>query len=337
MNETKGIWIFVETENGVINPTIFELLTKARQLKKELCDQDGISAIVLSDAVSNEMTHELFSYGADRVIAVRDSLLAEYNCRIYQNALSNLAKKYSPSILLFAASEMGRELAPLVMWELQTGLTADAIDLLVDTDGMFVQTTPAYGGKINAHIAIPVSRPQMVTVHAQVFESELIPDAVDGEVIYEQMDIEPDNSVVRLSKSIRVKNNNDISSADTLIAGGRGISKKEDLDLLNDLAKLLNGSVACSRPLADCGWMPHDNQIGQSGKTVKPKLIINVGISGSTQYISGMKNADCIISINTDPNAQIFEVSDVAIVGDYKEILTELINTINNSMKGVLI
>ncbi len=325
MITAKGIWIFVEINNGSIHPGVFELLTRAVQLKEELNNQDDITAVVLGSSLNDCVFDALFSYGAEKVIAVEEPALANYSCRVYQRALSFLSKKYSPSIFLFVASEIGRELAPLVMWDLQTGLTADAIDLSVDADGMFVQTTPAYGGKIYAHIAIPVCRPQMVTVHPGVFERKPRLNAKKGEVIYESVKSSFDDAMIKLSETVREKNASDISAADVLIAGGRGIKKKEDLQLLQELARILHGSVACSRPLVDCGWLPHENQIGQSGKNVKPKLIINVGISGSTQYISGMKNADCVISINTDPDASIFDVSDIAVTGDYREILPAVI------------
>ncbi len=221
------------------------------------------------------------------------------------------------------------------MWDLRTGLTADAIDLLIDEDGMFVQTTPAYGGKINSHIAIPVKRPQMVTVHPQVFTAREPSIYASGEVIRESVYVETDSEYTVLSRILTEHEGRSIKDVDVIVAAGRGVKSKEDLEMLGKLAEVLGGELACSRPLVDCGWLEHNRQIGQSGANIKPKLIINVAVSGSVQYVSGMKNADCIVSINHNADAPIFEVSDYAIVDDYRNVIPRLLSAVKEHVENI--
>ena len=214
------------------------------------------------------------------------------------------------------------------MCTLGTGLTADAVDLSFDDEGAFVQTTPAFGGSLLAHIAIPELRPQMVTVRAHVFDA-LEPDhSRKGEIIVETVDVEADSDYEVLSVQEKVKNGVAIHEAEVLVAGGRGIKKEEDLDQLRELANLIGGEIACSRPLVDDGWLDHSLQIGQSGTTVKPKFILNVGISGSTQYVVGMEKAQTIATINTYGGAELFDVSQYGVVADYAAIIPAIIEEI---------
>ena len=323
----KDIWVFAEQEDGVLSGTTFELLAKAHDLKAKLGGTDAVVAVLLGSGVAG-LAPTLFAYGAEKVIVAENDALAQYSARPYEKALVQLCEKRKPSIFLFAASVQGRDVAPRVMCSLRTGLTADAIDLDVDEEGTFVQTTPNFGGNILSHIAIPEKRPQMVTVHARVFEPFEPKEGATGELITETVDVEPDSDYVVVESTKKVYDGKPIDECDVLVAGGRGIKSEEDLEQLRRLAGLIGGELACSRPLCDCGWMPHEEQIGQSGTTVKPKFILNVAISGSVQYLAGMQNAGCIMSINHTASAPIYDVSHYGAVIDYRKLIPAVIDEI---------
>ena len=322
--ECKGIWVFAEQENGVLSGTDFELLAKAHDLKAKLGGTDTVTAVLLGGNVSG-LADTLYAYGAEQVILAEHPNLAQYSARPYEKVLVELASKHKPSIFLFAASPIGRDVAPRVMCGLRTGLTADAIDLDVDEDGVFVQTTPNFGGNILSHIVILEKRPQMVTVHPKVFEPLEPRAGAAGELITESVEVEADDGYVVLETSMKKFEGKPIDECDVLVAGGRGIKSEEDLAQLRELAELLGGELACSRPLNDNGWMPHEDQIGQSGTTVKPKFILNVAISGSVQYLAGMQNSGCIMSINHTASAPIYDVSHYGAVMDYRRVIPALI------------
>lgn len=323
----KDIWVFAEQEDGVLSGTTFELLAKAHDLKAKLGGTDAVVAVLLGSGVAG-LAPTLFAYGAEKVIVAENDALAQYSTRPYEKALVQLCEKRKPSIFLFAASVQGRDVAPRVMCSLRTGLTADAIDLDVDEEGTFVQTTPNFGGNILSHIAIPEKRPQMVTVHPRVFEPFEPKEGATGELITETVDVEPDSDYVVVESTKKVYDGKPIDECDVLVAGGRGIKSEEDLAELRKLAGLIGGELACSRPLCDCGWMPHEEQIGQSGTTVKPKFILNVAISGSVQYLAGMQNAGCIMSINHTASAPIYDVSHYGAVIDYRKLIPAVIDEI---------
>lgn len=325
--ECKGIWVFAEQENGVLSGTDFELLAKAHDLKAKLGGTDTVTAVLLGDNVAG-LVDTLYAYGAEQVILAENANLKDYSARPYEKVLVDLANKYKPSIFLFAASPIGRDVAPRVMCDLRTGLTADAIDLDVDEDGVFVQTTPNFGGNILSHIVILEKRPQMVTVHPKVFEPFAPNAGATGELITESVEVEADADYVVLETSMKKFEGKPIDECDVLVAGGRGIKSEEDLAQLRELAQLLGGELACSRPLNDNGWMPHEDQIGQSGTTVKPKFILNVAISGSVQYLAGMQNSGCIMSINHTASAPIYDVSHYGAVVDYRKVIPALIEEI---------
>lgn len=318
----KGIWIFAEQQNGVLDPAVAELLAKAQELKAH--NGEKISAVLLGCGVK-QLAPALIAQGADQVIVAENEALAAYSARPYQQALAQLAEKYKPSIILYGATSLGRDLAPRVMVSLRTGLTADAIDLGYDENGVFYQTTPAYGGSILAHIVILECRPQMATVRPKIF-SPLEPDASrTGEVIEEAVEVRCEDCYEVLSNEPKAVNGTPIDKAPVLVCGGRGIKSEADLDMLRELAALLGGQLAASRPLVDNGWLSHDEQIGQSGASVKPGHIINVAISGSVQYQVGMQNSKCIISINHTPGAPIFDISHYGVTEDYRSVVPAII------------
>lgn len=322
MNKSTGIWIYIELKEKQIASGSLELLAKAQDLKAH--NGESITAVLLGSEIG-DVAKTLPGYGADQVICVDEPALASYSARPYQQALTILAEKYTPSIFLFSATPQGRDLAPRVMVSLKTGLTADAIDLGYDEDGVFYQTTPAYGGKIYAHIVILEKRPQMATVRPKIFTPLAYDAARSGEIIDEHIELKKDECFELLSSETRKKSGIAIDQAKLLVSGGRGIKKQEDFEMLRELADLLGGQVASSRPPVDQGWLPHEQQIGQSGTTVKPDMIINVAVSGSVQYQVGMQGSKCIVSVNHNAEAPIFEVSQYGVNADYRIILPAVI------------
>lgn len=324
-SDYKGIWVFAEQQNGKLNGTVLELLAKSQELKEHTGEE--ISAVLLGKNVSH-LTDTLFAYGADKVILVENDALENYSARPYEAALTQVAEKYKPSIILYGATSLGRDLAPRLMVSLNTGLTADAIDLGFDKDEVFYQTTPAYGGSILAHIVILEARPQMATVRPMMFEPIEPRVGAKGEIITETVTVEADPDYEVLETAPKQDTGDSIEGAQVVVAGGRGIKEEADLAALKELAELLGGKLAASRPLVDNGWLPHEKQIGQSGAAIKPKYIFNIAISGSVQYQVGMQNSGCIISINHTKGAPIFDISHYGAVADYRSVVPALVEEI---------
>lgn len=324
-SDYKGIWVFAEQQNGKLNGTVLELLAKSQELKEHTGEE--ISAVLLGKDVSH-LTDTLFAYGADKVILVENDALENYSARPYEAALTQVAEKYKPSIILYGATSLGRDLAPRLMVSLNTGLTADAIDLGFDKDEVFYQTTPAYGGSILAHIVILEARPQMATVRPMMFEPIEPRVGAKGEIITETVTVEADPDYEVLETAPKQDTGDSIEGAQVVVAGGRGIKEEADLAALKELAELLGGKLAASRPLVDNGWLPHEKQIGQSGAAIKPKYIFNIAISGSVQYQVGMQNSGCIISINHTKGAPIFDISHYGAVADYRSVVPALVEEI---------
>ena len=321
----RGIWVFAEQQNGKLNDTVLEILAKAQELKAHT--GEDISAVLLGKDV-RPLAETLFAYGADKVILAEHDALASYSARPYEAAMTQLAEKHKPSIILYGATSLGRDLAPRLMVSLKTGLTADAIDLGFDQDDVFYQTTPAYGGSILAHIVILEARPQMATVRPMMFEPIQPRAGASGEIVAETVSVEPDADYEVLETAPKQDTGDAIEGAQVIVAGGRGIKEETDLETLRELASLLDGKLAASRPLVDNGWLNHDKQIGQSGATVKHRYIFNIAISGSVQYQVGMQNADCIISVNHTKGAPIFDISHYGAVADYRSVIPALVEEI---------
>lgn len=323
---SKDIWVYAETNNGKLCDIVPELLTKGRQLKVH---SDGDLVAVVLGAADEQAIGTLSEYGADKVIFGENKALEHYSARTYAQAMTALAQKYEPEIFIIPATGVGREIAPLTMQALDTGLTADALDLIYDEDGDFIQVTAGFGGNILAHICIGQKRPQMVTVCAKVFDAVPLEHAGEAEVIREAVDCAADPAYALIEAVAAEKSHAQLKDAKIVVACGRGIKKKEDLDMVAEFASRIGASLACSRPLSDCGWMPHEAQLGQSGCTVKADLIINIGISGSTQYLAGMQNSKCIVSVNTNETAPIMAISNYSIVADYRQFIPALMKKLH--------
>ncbi|MDZ4182493.1 MAG: electron transfer flavoprotein subunit alpha [Candidatus Cloacimonadaceae bacterium] len=325
--EYSGIWVFAEQKDGIIAPVVFELLGKGR----DLADQMGaeLSAVVLGSGIES-LASELIAYGADQVIEVDDPELKHFRDERYAKALSEMAKKYKPAIILAGATVTGRSFVPRVAVQLFTGLTADCTGLEYDPDsGNLLQTRPAFGGNIMATIVTSNHRPQMATVRHKVMNPIAKDDSRSGIVIREQVVFDFDEEMstwlgFEKEKTTLVN----ITEANVIVSGGRGIKEAKNFAMIEELAESLSGAVGASRAAVDAEWIPYSHQVGQTGKTVKPNIYISVGISGAIQHLAGMSSADYIVAINKDPDAPIFKAADLGIVGDLFEIMPKLIKRV---------
>ena len=321
--EYKDIWVFAEQKNGEIAPVVFELLGKGRELAEQ--KESELVAILLGHQIEN-LAKELFHFGADKVILVDDPALENFVDIPYAKAMTELAKKYKPEIILSGATVTGRSFIPRVAVELRTGLTADCTGLEIEEEtGNLLQTRPAFGGNIMATILTPNHLPQMATVRHKVMDPLPKDESRSGEIIKEKVDLsEFEDNTKYLGFEKDETQTINLTEADFVIAGGRGLKKKENFALIEELAKSLNAAIGASRAAVDAEWIPYPHQVGQTGKTIKPKIYIAVGISGAIQHLAGMQSSDYIIAINKDPDAPIFKVADLGLVGDLFEIIPEV-------------
>ncbi|MFH1692318.1 MAG: FAD-binding protein [Candidatus Omnitrophota bacterium] len=318
--ETKGIWIFCEQKKGAIQSISYELLGKGRQLADQL--KTELCAVLLGHSVEDK-SQELISRGADTVYVVDHPALKHYLDDPYSQILINLIKKHKPEIVLCGATSIGRSLISRVAVKLHTGLTADCTELKIDEDKkILLQTRPAFGGNIMATIITPNHRPQMATVRHKVMKEAAISPLRKGRVVKETFPEKDFTSRTKILDIIEeVSSTINIAEADIIVSGGRGMKTAENFKMLEELACVLNAAVGASRAAIDNGWMPYSHQVGQTGKTVCPKIYIACGISGQIQHLVGMQSAEIIIAINNDPFAPIFQVATYGIVGDLFEIV----------------
>ena len=332
----RDIWVFAEQTDGKIAEVAFELLGKGLELKAQRGDGCRLCAVLLGSGVTESTTDSLAAAGADVVYVVDDPKLAAYEANVYVDAVAQLAARYRPEVILAGATAIGRAFFARVAVRLRTGLTADCTALKVeetpnkDTGTLQMllhQTRPAFGGNIMATIMTPNHRPQMATVRPKVFKRVpgagcLVPGA-GGTVVREILElIEPKT---KLTKVVRDPEAVDIAAAEVLVAGGRGLKNALNFTRLFELAGLLGGDVAASRAAVDAGMAAPSRQVGQTGKAVAPKLYLCFGISGAIQHLEGIRGADKVIAVNTDPNAPIFGVADLGIVGDAMDVIDALI------------
>ncbi len=326
-SDWSGIWVFAEYRNGRIAPVTYELLGAGRKL----ADDKGVKlAAVLFTDKTGQLPEKLISYGADQVYVAENEAFARFTDDVYGNALEELAVIHKPEVILAGATAIGRSFIPRVATSLKTGLTADCTKLEIQQeDGALLQTRPAFGGNIMATITCPNRRPQMATVRPLVMKANE-PDADrKGEIIFCSISPEKLVSRVKVRKFVPLEGDQiNLNEADIVVAGGRGLENEKGFQLIKDLADLLGGAAAASRAAVDSGWIPYPHQVGQTGKTVSPKVYIACGISGAIQHLVGMQSADIIVAINRDPDAPIFDIATYGIVGDIFEILPRLIDKI---------
>jgi electron transfer flavoprotein alpha subunit len=321
----KGIFVFAEQHDGRLKEVALELLGKGRELADNLNNEE-LSAILIGYHVE-DLCQTLFHYGADKVYLIDQLALKKYETELYTTAVCSIIVKYKPSILLYGATALGRDLAPRAAVRMKTGLTADctALDIEEGTD-LLLQTRPTLGGNLLATIKCANHRPQMATVRPNVMKK--LPKNISrrGEEVKVEIKIKAKSARTKFLQLIKSdEDTNDITEAEIIVAAGRGIRKAENLKMIRELANVLGASIAASRPLVDEGWIPHSYQVGQTGKTVCPKIYIAVGISGALQHIMGMQDSDVIIAINNDPTAPIFNIVNYGIVGDLFQVIPNLL------------
>ena len=322
----KHVWVFVELERGHVHPVSWELMGEGRKLADKLGVQ--LAGVVLGGPgeATREAVQEAFAYGADVAYLVESPLLADYRNEPYTRCMTELVNTYQPEILLLGATTLGRDLAGAVATTLMTGLTADCTELAVDADGSLAATRPTFGGSLLCTIYTLNFRPQMATVRPRVFS---LPESQEGGAARSSHTTSRclrRTSSPRSSSSFPTANSNksNLAYADVVVAGGLGLGSAENYQLVKDLARALGAEWGGSRPLVQRGWIPADRQIGQTGKTIRPKLYIAAGISGAIQHRVGVEGADLILAINTDKNAPIFDFAHVGLVTDAVRLLPAL-------------
>jgi electron transfer flavoprotein alpha subunit len=323
--EWQGIAVYVEHRKAVIHPVVFELLAEARRLA-ERTGQQVIALLIGSDV--GQLAKELLHYPVDEIFLYDDPRLQKFHIEPYTNVFSDFIQKQKPSAILVGATDVGRCLAPRVACRMHTGLTADCTALDIHSNSDLIQIRPAFGGNIMARILTPNSRPQFCTVRYKIFDRPERTAVSQGKVIPMKITADMLQGNIRTLEIEERPSDVDISEAGVIVACGRGLKSRKDLAMMEELANLLHGRIASSRPLVEANWFDAKQQIGLSGRTVKPKLIITAGISGSVQFVAGMKGADCIVAINNDPDAQIFSVAHYGLVGDLYEIIPALVKKI---------
>ncbi|MSM38483.1 MAG: electron transfer flavoprotein subunit alpha [Geobacter sp.] len=316
----RGVWVFVEQTEGEAAKVSWELLGKGRELADAL--RVPLSAIVLGEGVEH-LCHEAFAYGADQAYLMDAPVLHFYRTESYLRGICTLIDAYKPEIILMGATGLGRDLAGAVATVVGTGLTADCTGLGVDDKRNLMQTRPAFGGNIMATIMCDKFRPQMSTVRPHVMQMPEKKAAASGSIVRVDCPVREEELLVKVLEIIsdKQKDHVDIAGAEVIVSGGRGLMAKENFAILKELADELGGVVGSSRSAVDAGWMPHERQVGQTGKTVRPKIYIACGISGAIQHLVGMQDSDTIIAINRDREAPIFEVATYCIVGDLFQIV----------------
>ena len=332
LSQYKGIWFFAESRDGKLCPVAFEMLNAALKLKRVLGEY--IAGVLIGNNVKG-LAGELGARGADRVYVVEDPLLEHFQEEPYAIAMAQLITKYKPSIVIAAATMMGRSFIPSVAARVRTGLTADCTDISIDPETkLLVQTRPTFGGNLMARIICKNHRPQMATIRPKMFDEAKLIEERHPEIVIENFNSDQLQNKVKILGKEKIENVVDLQEAEVIVSGGRGVKDPKNFAMIKELADLLGGAVGASRAAVDSGWIPYPHQVGQTGKTVKPKIYIACGISGAIQHLAGMQTSDYIIAINKDPDAPIFKVANLGLVGDIFEVIPALIKKIKETKGG---
>ncbi len=342
LEEYKGVYVFAQQVDNIVNSIAFELIGKGKDLAADLGTE--VTAVLVGSGVKG-LADELAEYGADRVIVVDDPELKEYRTEPYAHALASVIEKYKPEIFLVGATAIGRDLGPRVSARIHTGLTADCTQLDIgdfplnpvpgkeQKHNQLLMTRPAFGGNTIATIACPDFRPQMATVRPGVMQKKERQAGVKANIEEFNPGFTPNHNYVEILEVVKaVSETVDIMDAKILVSGGRGMGNAENFKILEDLAEVIGGTVSCSRAVVDAGWKPKDLQVGQTGKTVRPNVYFAIGISGAIQHLAGMEESDIIIAINKDDTAPIFDVADYGLVGDLNKIVPALTEKLRAEM-----
>lgn len=333
--EHRDVWVFIEQERGSIHPVSFELLGEGRRLAGVLGCR--LAAVLIGRDVSY-LASEIVANGADVIYLINHACLSDYRTYPYSVTLTGLVRQHKPEIFLFGATNIGRDLAGALATQIQTGLTADCTELGIDEDTRLLQQTrPAFGGNVMATILCKRARPQMATVRPRVFRLPTPDFGRTAEIVTETIDLDERDMPSRVLEFRPADTGaaGDLEAAKVIVSGGRGTGGADGFALLKELAELLGADMGSSRAAVDMGWMPYERQVGQTGKTVRPKVYLAAGISGAIQHLVGMQNSDVIIAINKDPEAPILKIADLGIVGNLFDVVPRLIEEIKR-VKGVV-
>ena len=330
-DKNNDIWVFGDYRNYFKNRVTLQLLAKAKALSASV--KGRVTAIVFGDAVTSYI-EEYIAHGAEQVLVVRHPRLKDYSIETYAALMARLAKERSPEILLVGATDFGRELAPRVAQILQTGLTADCIDLSIDDQGHLLQTAPSFGGNLIARIITPVHRPQMVTVRPGVFTELPHNNSHNAEVMELPFpeDLPRDRVRLRNAYTLPLKEQR-LENAPVVICGGRGMGSRAKFKKLYELARILGAEVGGTRPVTHLGWAEHDTLVGQAGCTIKPQVLFSFAISGAIQHTAAFTNAQFIIAVNKNPEATMMRLADVAIVADANQFCLALMKALKERIR----
>lgn len=320
INDYKGVWVFIEQRDNHIANVSLELICEGRKLANELGTE--LAGVVLGDGVE-ELTKYCFAYGADKAYLVDGPVFKDYRTDSYTDVIVEMINRYKPEVVLFGATNNGRDFAARIAVRVHAGLTADCTELGIDPETkQLMQTRPAFGGNIMATIICPNHPPQMATVRPKVMK-KVEPDFTKtGEIIRVENSVKEEDVTTKILEIIEHATKMiNLSEAEIIVSGGRGIGGPENYYLIENLAEVLGGAAGASRAAVDAGWVPHYRQVGQTGKTVAPKLYVACGISGAIQHLAGMQTSDVIVAINKDPEAPIFKVATFGIVGDIHKVV----------------
>lgn len=324
IDEYRGVWVFIEQQDGVIAPVSLELLGAGRKLADKLGVE--LAGFLLGYGV-RELASTVFEYGADKLYLYDDPILAHYRTEPYLQAVLDCTLKYKPEIILYGATSKGKDLASAVATDLATGLTADCTMLDIDEENrLLLASRPAFGGNIMATILCKKHRPQMATVRSKVMQALAPEPGRQGEIIEGKLSLKEEDIRTKVLEIVReTKKKSNLAEADIVVAGGKGLGDQQGFQLIHQLAAVLGAAVGASRDAVEAGWASHEQQVGQTGVTISPKIYFAIGISGAIQHVVGMQNSELIIAINKDPEAPIFNACHYGIVGDAFEIVPLLI------------
>jgi electron transfer flavoprotein alpha subunit len=319
-NGWQGVWVFGDYRNYFQNRVTLQLIAKGMQLAKDL--GTDLTVLLLGSQV-HQYAMEYTAHGADAVLVVDHPSLKNYQVETYVRVVSQLVENFKPEVFLAGATAFGREFFPRLAKRLNTGLSADCVALEIDrSKRLLIQTTPAFGGELLADIITPEHRPQMATVHPGVFKEQVHNHEATARILYPEVDIEMEERVQLIRSKPDQSRKGGLEEADLIVVGGKGLGSGENFQMLFELARLLGGDVGATRPVILSGWAEESRLLGQTGKSVKPKLLITAGTSGAVQYTTGIQGAETIIAINRDPHAPIFKIADLGLVGDAKAVLS---------------
>lgn len=323
MGDYKDVWVYVEHKAGVFTPMSYELFGIGQKLAGDL--GANLCALVIAEN-TDELAKEAGYYGASKVYAVDGAPFKTFRPDAYAKAATSVMDKYKPDIVLYRATSQGADLSAACAAGLETGIGSDAIGLEIDASKAMKMTRAAFGGNFLVSVVNTKTKPQLATVRPKVFPMGARDTGKQAEVVKEGVQVAEDDLRTKILQFMQSETAVNLVEADIIVSGGRGMGKPEGFKILQELANVLGGALGASRAAVDSGWIPQENQVGQTGKTVKPKIYIACGISGAIQHLAGMRTSDCIVAINKDAEAPIFKIATYGIVGDYTQVVPKLMD-----------